>query len=81
MNIERNHPRSSISRERVRVLLWSMAMMCSGVLILITLILTGGCQSHSRITPATSTAAREIDEKRPRTVWRVIVEPSKGGAR
>lgn len=67
-------------RERFRVLLWSIVMVGGGLLILLPLLLAG-CRSHSRITPATSAAAREIDEKRPRTTWRVIVEPRKEAAR
>lgn len=54
----------------------SAALVLLGLLMLVAAI-EAGCTSSSRITPASSTASREIDDTRPRTVWRVRVEPGK----
>jgi hypothetical protein len=72
--------RSSATRRRLnplfvdRVITLALMLICTGVMLFI-LLTQAGCQSHTKVTPASSEAARTTKVRNGSVEWEVIVTP------
>lgn len=61
-----------------RIVSVSLLMIFGGALILI-LLFGAGCQSHTRVTPASSEAVRTSSIRNGSVEWEVVVTPKENG--